>query len=210
MKPLADFLPEVMPSVAGCPVPLIINAVRNAAIEFLKDTGLSEQAVSIPLTAGLASYVIPVAAGTVAQSFVRGVVDGAYSVTATNPVSLHDNNADWRNEAGNVPNRAFIEGGLLTVTPIPSAEGATLSAVFTTAPARAAIEVDDFLLEDWIEGIASGALSRLMALPGYPWANPELVAYHKGKFETAKSEARVFKMKGGTDSSIAVTPRRFG
>ena len=48
-KPLADFLPEVLPFVPGCPQPVAINAVRNSVIQFMTETGLSEQTLSVSL-----------------------------------------------------------------------------------------------------------------------------------------------------------------
>ncbi len=209
MKPLTDFLPEVMPSVAGCPVPLAINAIRNSVIEFLKATRLVEQTITIPLLAGVASYAITPAAGTAVQSFVRGKVGGVSDVSPTALIELENSYQLWRTLTSTAPTHAFIENGMLTVSPTPTAD-ASMAAVFTSTPSRSAIEVEDSMLEDWLEEIASGALYRLMSLPGTTWINADLSTYHQERFRVAMDEAMIYKAKGGTTTSLRVTPRRFG
>jgi len=209
MKPLTDFLPEVMPSVAGCPVPLVINAIRNSVIEFLKATCIVEQTITIPLLAGVASYPLTPAAGTVAQTFVRGKVGGVSDVSPTALIELENSYQLWRTLTSAAPTHAFIENGALTVSPTPTAD-ASMESVFTSTPSRSATDVEDAILEDWIEGVAHGALYRLMALPGFPWANPDLAAYHRAEFMAAIDSAILSRLKGNTDTSLSVKPRRFG
>lgn len=206
-KPLADFLPEVLPFVPGCPQPVAINAVRNSVIQFMTETGLSEQTLSVSLVDGTALYTVTPAAGTKIINYVRGDIAGS-PVYPASPAQLDATSLGWRALDGSQPTQAFIEGGQLRVLPIPGA-AATLSATFVCAPTRAATTVDDEVLEDYAETIASGALYRLLALPGQPWSSPELADYHKAKFEADVSDAIVMKMKGGTNASLSAKPRSF-
>lgn len=50
------------------------------------------------------------------------------------------------------------------------------------------------VMDEWTDTIRSGALSRLFAMPGQPWSNPQAAAYYRALFEEgitqAKREAR--------------------
>lgn len=207
MKTLTDFLPEVMPSVPGCPQPMVINAIRNSVIEFQERSGLSEQTIPITLVPDLADYMLTPAAGTTLRELLRGDLDSQPVYPATE-ADLDSDNAAWRFAIG-TPTRMLVKNGLLKVTPIPQLAG-TLNTVFVDTLTRTATDVDDVLIDEWMETIASGALRRLLAMPGVAWSNPDLSMYHKGVFDTDVCNARIERDKAGTNASIRIQPRRFG
>lgn len=213
MKTMADFLPEVMPSVQaqGCPQPLAINAVRNSVIEFLGKTGIVEQTIPISLLADTPTYAITFADGAHAASYVRGVINGATLVFPESPTDLDNNSPSWRLWAGSTPQSAFIEGGLLRVVPIPTIDsvGTILQATFSTTLSRGQNEVDDLVYEDWLEAIAAGALYRLQSVPGVAWFNPDQAAYQKDRFESFMSVASTKRIKGSTNATLTAAPRPF-
>ena len=208
MKPLTDFLPEVMPSVIGCPVPLVINAVRNSVIEFLAETGLLEQTIEVQMEPGVSAYEINTEAGIVATRFLRGYLDTrGHPVVATTPASLDADLPNWRNESS-APRHAFVDSPNLIVHPVPT-EAGVLFRDFAYTLARSSTRAPDEVLDAWAETIASGALKRLLILPGTAWLNPELAVYHSSQFSTGIDKARISKIKGASLESLRVSPRAF-
>jgi hypothetical protein len=63
---------------------------------------------------------------------------------------------------------------------------------------RSATTVDESLFQDYLEELASGALSRLMKIPGQPWSNPQLGAQHETAFQKAISSAAIAAAKSYT------------
>jgi hypothetical protein len=208
MKSITEFLPEVMPSVPGCPVPVAINALRNSVIEFASRTGLLEQTALIDLESGVSEYPIELESGTVPVLFRRGFLDKRTSrVDPASPIELDSENPNWPLLKG-LPRHAFIRNGLLTVTPIPVAVG-EIEAVFSYTFSRSATRISDEIAEAWIEEVARGALMRLFLMPGVPWANPTLAAAYKTQFDFDVAGAALGAAKGSTTQSIRATPRRF-
>ncbi len=206
MKALTEFLPEVLPHVPGCPQPVAVNAVRNAVIEFLADTGLLEQTVAVSLSPEEVEYSIDVDTGRVATTVVRAACNGQI-VTPSSPAMLQGQNPLWHAERG-MPRHVFIRSGMLVVVPIPVKAG-ELSVTFSCSYSRRTEKVDDFVLEDWIEAVSYGALSRLFALPG-PFVNEQRAMVFRSLFVSEKDRAKVSRLTGSAEQSLHMLPRRFG
>jgi hypothetical protein len=58
-------------------------------------------------------------------------------------------------------------------------------------PSRSAQSTEEFLYQKYLEGVAAGALSRLMAMPAQPWSNPELSGYYRAVFGRAITSASI-------------------
>lgn len=63
----------------------------------------------------------------------------------------------------------------------PPAQADTLVLSVALAPSRAATALDDWLVSEFEEGITSGAVKELLAMPGTLWHNPQLSAYYAAK-----------------------------
>lgn len=55
---------------------------------------------------------------------------------------------------------------------------------------QSSLECPMFVFDRYHNGILSGTLARLQAMPGKAWSDPSMVAYHLGIFETAIKSAR--------------------
>lgn len=64
----------------------------------------------------------------------------------------------------------------------------------------------------WIEPevIANGALAKLFAIPGQPWANPEMAAYFDTEFRRGIANKRIELKHGGRPGSLRIKHPRFG
>ena len=109
---------------------------------------------------------------------------------------LDDNVEDWQNlrrEA--IQYYRVISPGKIVIVPTPSVtiiQGMAVELILK--PTFDAETLPDIIYDDYADGIAIGAKSRLMLMPNKKWSNLKLGAYFKGEFEKviadAKSKAR--------------------
>ena len=208
MKPLTELLPEVLMHVNGCPVPIVLNAIRNSVSELLTHSGLLEKTIEIELRDTTNSYPVTMPAGYLAVTFKEGRI-GSHIVKPENEINLSAYGDDWETQTGSLPVVACFKKPLLLVVPMPS-EIMAMQATFYSTLSREATECDDFIIEDWAEGIAHGALARLMILPGYKWTSGDLATYHKALFDNCKSSAAAVAMQSATNAPVMVRHVRFG
>lgn len=108
---------------------------------------------------------------------------------------LNEQILDWQNQEGtNKPDYyTLIEPGSWSF--VPSKPSQDLSAAFTFRVSLAPKVPDrttlpDFLLDEWDEALAAGALASLYALPGRDWSDVNLATAHSIAFESWVIKAR--------------------
>jgi len=209
-KPFTYFLPEVATEVLGCPQPLIIHAIRSAAIDlcrrslawmyqpavFLTATDVAEYAFTLP--AGM-DLVMPTAV------FLNGV--------PIDPVAL-DNDVDVGAPvvdlgSGTTVRYAMNENNQLVLMPAPASDDIEITVRVAVCPTRDATEMDATLADTFYIQIASGAIASLCAQQGKPWSNEATATYRTTKFESGVLAAANRKLKGGTTKSLFMRPRLF-
>lgn len=196
-----QFLREVSPHSGGAPEPLVVNAIRNAAIDFCKRSWCwVYNTTPVGITADTQDYTPTVPSGSkVAQ--VLYVTYNGKPVEATTRDEEIRSNPDWRNTTGTTPKRYIVndDGESVALLPIPSATVAAGSTGivhdglhFTVAlkPTRASEDVPDWLYENYAEDIAKGALARLYAMPKKLWTNANLAAVNHSLFKDAAAMVR--------------------
>lgn len=193
------FLPEVALEVAGCPQLVVINAIQNAAIQFLRESELQTADLTpIDIVAGDANYTLTAPVGATLVKAEKVTVDGEPLESVSSTIDEDETGAAYayRQESPNeiriirVPD-ADITGGLVVKAAI--------------APTKNA---DSVLVEEWIaakylEEIACGAKARLLMQNGKPWANPGSAEVNQRVFLAAIAEAKFTKLGGVNDA-----PRR--
>jgi hypothetical protein len=202
------WLPEVMPDAPDCPEVVALNAIRNAAIEFCNETLYWQADIgAVALTDALLPYTIaPPASTVVAQVMVASLLGRPLAVT--NIQELDNRVVNWR-EAEGQPRAVFQpDPGVLDLYPRPA--GTDSYDVFirvALAPTRASTTVDDRLHIGYLEDIAAGALSRLLAMPNRPWSNTEGARYYGSTFASAKVEAAIEATKSFGRGELMVQMR---
>lgn len=204
--PFDDFLPEVLPEVSGCPDIVAVNAVRNAAIEFCERGNFWKVDMdTIATEAGVLTYDLdsPVNGSRVIQVMTL-FCDGKEIYPRTEEwLDAHEE--EWRTYQ-NVP-QFYFQPNPDTITLARVPDGVySITGTVSLCPRRKATGIEQFILENHLETIASGAKSRLMALPNVLWSNPELSAYHAGKFNSGIASASVASAKGFSRAPIRTTP----
>lgn len=73
-------------------------------------------------------------------------------------------------------------------------------------PSYDSTSLPDYIGQMWGEQIASGALSRILVVPGVAWSNPKLAVYHFGIFESGVSRACAMRARGYGNKTLSFRP----
>jgi len=187
-----EFLPEVMPNVPGCPEMLALNHIRHACREFCRMTTIWRVTLNaMNVTADEHSYPLPLPVGSdlVIPHYVE------YDSSPLNPLTedqLDESVVDWRNADSSTPTNYLIYSrGVIRLYVPPSENGTDILVVrVSVKPSLNATAVGEVVYNDWLEEVASGALSRLMRMPGKEWGSPDLSVYHERIFQNGIAKAR--------------------
>lgn len=207
-----DFHELVLPNVQGCPVGIINSAIRAACIEFCEKSMLWQQESSkADIIAGESRYgfAAPTGARVYQPTFVSL---NDVPLVQTNLQDLDDLSPAWRTLEAETPTHYFMDSeSSIRLVGIPKEDiPASLEVHVALKPARSSDGCPDFILEDWADVVASGALSRLHAMVGRVWTEKELVNYHNKLFRAGISRAKVKAFKSRQRTSKFVLPVSFG
>lgn len=186
MIDLDALLPDVLPETPGCPNPLALSAIRNAAGEFLRDTHAWREVFDsiTPIQEEWSEYALPIPAGTQILAIVSAIPasgDRKLAILFKPPGAL------MVRDAGN---ESFVVTVALGLAP-------------------GASEVPGWILGRAGEQIAAGAKHRLLRMPGVEWSNPELGLYYQGIYREGVAEMRVNLLQEFSHGSQRIRPRSF-
>lgn len=221
MGNFTDFFPEVLPEVVGCATPLALNAIRNAVIEFCNRTLVWDYDIpAIDIVADTHTYTLTVPANTMISTLMD-VRDNGSPVNSKSPDALKAawpligarlshgtviTPDDWQQYASETaefyhqPARNSIR--LIGIPTTAKTAGLVIKAALR--PTRAAVTLDDRILDEYWEQIGFGAKGRLMAMPKQAWSDTDMAAYYLAKFEAAISEAEGRVLRGNARDNQAV------
>jgi hypothetical protein len=208
-----DFLREVLPEVAGCPVQIAENAIRNAAIEFCNQSRVwRERIVDVPLVADTATYTLDTTGASAAANIL-----GVHRVRLTDSeiplptISKQQLDDQWLQTTTDRPHYYNNdEPKIIRFYPTPNASY-TAEVFATLKPTLDGVSGPNFLFDDWLEPISHGAKARLKAMSGRPWQDTKMIQFHRREFITGWTEARIRDSKSNVQSSTFMQPKvRFG
>lgn len=206
------FLPEILVHVPACSTIIATNAVRNACVEFCAESHYWNELQDIEvITAADLPFQINAPSGATV-SLVHDCIVNGMSIKPLSVQKMDLTVPNWRSQTGrDVASYFQPKNNLWVPYPVPQSD-VSLEVQFRVsyAPTRASTTVDDCLSQDWLEEIAAGALGRLFAMKGQPWANDQMALYYLGIFNKAKVDARIEFEKPFTRVSMTAQPRRFG
>lgn len=181
------FGPLILPYAPTLSAPLMKQAVRKAAIEFLAYTK-AWQAELTPIVGNgvLTDFAFPVPADAAVEKLLAVDVKDLYgnNTQATVCTSLRGNRLIRQNARDLL---AFTKDATtLTVRP---AQPATSQIVATVAlkPTMAASTLPDEVFEQYGTDIANGALQSLLAMANKPWADLTTARIAAAEFINAKA-----------------------
>lgn len=197
------FLPDILPNVNGCPDALARNAVLNALREFF-DRTLAWRVMLDPITVtiGISNYDIDVPSGSALSQVLEFYYDGE-KVEPTTRTDVAAQDALWRSNPG--PIQGWYTENVTTLVLLPEPDFTKSNGVelyVALKPSKDATTVDDWILNEYDEDIAHGALARLCAVPEKFWTNGKLAEYHQEKFNTAIASTAAKAAKGRTRAAL--------
>ena len=180
-----SIIPEILPLVPECTDLIIVRALRRASEEFLSKSllwrvNLEEHNVIL----GLVDVELEVPKSDLRIVQLKSIKSGTQE---TDIPQIADSQTPPN------PTETFCSlinfGKALRLTPIPRlASPMLLKVVLSTTPNSSGVDRD---VETHIhEHLIDGALARLYAMPGMPWADSSLAAYHGAIFQAAIIEMR--------------------
>jgi len=210
MTNLSDMLPEVLPSVTGCPEPLAINAIRNAAIKFCEKTQFWEVDIDpIMMISGVPEYDIDQPEN---QRIIRvSQVIGKQKLVFKTVSEMDFIHKAWRTVTGRTPIvPVMMNPRLLRMYPVPDVSGESFALKAIVKPAPTATVIDDYVYDDFYTAIAAGAKAELCAMPGKAWTQYDLVPYYQSLFDDGVSSARMRVASGFANAPMRARYHRLG
>lgn len=199
MASLSTLLPLITTQAVGVPVPLALQALRQATGSFCRKTRVWRHDITIQTTEEGQNLV------ETPDHLVAFEIAEAYWSDEYMPLTVIPPNDADRKELASVaasgapPNKVTMQSRD-TVTVIPKAVGDLHLTVYlmptngtadVTSASAANAEVNMvplFIITDHGEAIASGALARLFAMPKKDWSDPQQAAYHGGIYSAAEAD----------------------
>jgi hypothetical protein len=180
MRDLDVFLPKIMPSATGVSEPTALDAIRDTVAEFCRRTRLWRFDETFDVSTA-DSQAIAAPYGALLLDIERIDFNGI----KLDPIStqwLDSYVPNWRSAdpSGNAKWYTQIDRG--TITLVPACAG-TVRTWVTLELSQDAEQVPDFIADQHRETIASGALARILMLPGKPYSNPNLAQARKVAFD---------------------------
>ena len=121
MTAFTGFLPEVLPAVPGCPIPMAVNAIRNATIQLLQESSwLTNTPAAINIVANTSEYALTPPAG----SLVADILWAAHNnqnLTAKTEAQLDMLSGTWRTDTGDPVYYTLLSPRLIRLVPTPTA-----------------------------------------------------------------------------------------
>lgn len=211
--PYESFYPEVMPFFPGVPEPMIVNAIRNACIEFCtRSDWLLYTPYPQQLTAEENEYdlTLDLPVGT-AVTRVQSAWANQLPLTPKDEEDLRRiYGLDWRNLSGMPAFFTQYTTDTLILAPWPTQTyPAALGLTLVIQPRQDSATCDPSLLYRWKETIAAGARSRLYQVPGQAYESPKMADRLGLQFNSGVSDAIRQRNQGLTRATLRIRPRRF-
>lgn len=187
---------DTMPSLPGCPLAIVDDAILKTVIDFCnRSRAYRYSPASIDVVANTATYVPTLPSETEIAWLLSAEIDDVPIDTPT---------------PGSVPILSETDTGVVFAAVVASTtqlglrnvpdESATLNVRLALRPTLAATEYPDALHVLYRDAIASGVLAKLFAQPKKPWSAPEMVAYYKTAYESGISAAEYRADRGSSDA----------
>lgn len=203
------FLPYVLPYTEKCPNVVARRAIRDAIIVLAEETGATTLRCSMETVKGQDSYEfeLPVGIDVERVSFVKL---GSFPLKAINRDMLKQlyPNTDWRDIPGTPQYYLHTdEPKMLNIVPAPDTSGAKLTCELKLRFSRDCDEFPSIYYERYVEAVASGALARVLAMPGQPFTDLAMAAQWAQMFAQMLPSIKADVMRDFTNEAGRVVYR---
>jgi len=220
---LTAWTPKILTQVVGVPVPGIKYAVREAAKTFCDETFLwtfTLDRISVVSDTRTYDLTVPVAQNGEVVSIlnVKYKPDGADDdeFKRLDPISEKQqdllDSGSWSFLSSPRPNYFYSDfvNKQINFYQIPTEASASgLLVKVALRPIGPSDDVPDFLLTDFEDEIADGALEVLFGSKAMPWYDPEKMLFHGTLFKDACADGRQKRITGPTNRPMRVRMRNW-
>jgi hypothetical protein len=204
--PWTSYLPNVLPEVEACPLPLATWAIRDAVIRFCTESEIWQE-TQAPYT--VTSTPVLIAFVVTAGSRVSRIVEA--QISSRELAVIAPETADrlfygWRNGVVARPEAVSqVQTDKFSVIPQPTSSSSLILTV-ALQPTRDSIDGPDFLFADYYETICAKAKATLMLMAGAKWSNPQQAAVYTMMFGKDARDAKdrnqnVFELRGAGNAA---------
>ena len=193
--PYTQWLPYVQVNVPDCPKALIVEAIRQKAIEFCqKSLFLRQDLDGFYTVANDNEYELNTPVDTTIAQLLVLKVNKSELMPKTQD-DLEVMYQEWREQFGQ-PKYFFLKNTHTAIlVPIPNAVY-PVRILVALKPTQAAQGVDEIIFEEYKDTIKHGALAYLMLMPEKSWSNPNMSAFYQSQFESSIQESKMRAEKG--------------
>lgn len=201
---LEAFRPEITVVVPGLPDDMVDNYVRLACIEMAQRTGMLEREYVLDAQECVTDYLLDDCEEQIHMLHSVCLVTGCGQEQL--PISARSG-CDGTTCHGS--SARFEPPRLLVISPAPatSVEGGIMIRA-AVAPTQGACSVDIVFHHRHFESVVSGALSKLLLIPGKDF-NPALAKYHLDRYNAARTRAVIDAKMGYGRDRKQMKARRF-
>jgi hypothetical protein len=204
-----DLLPEVLPHLTSLVSdPLAESAIKNAVIEFCRESWVWRHfADAQDVYAGEASIDFEAPAGAEVVQVLSCNLDGLL-LSPSSTDSLNESMRGWQTVRGVVKFFVQVDMASLLLAPVPDVTlPRGLLMTLALQPRRAAVAFPQWIAAQYMEALASGALYRMMSMPGKPWSDDAGAALHHARFQESIAAARTAGVNGLGRATLRTTPQ---
>lgn len=173
MKDIDAFLPGILPFAPGCAAPTAYFGIRQAAIEFCERTRQWRYEDTFDVTVDdCDSILVPFGA------VVHEIESAQFNGQPLDPKStlwLDTNQNGWRTNALTGTPHYLTQVEPDTIIVVPKSAG-SLHLCMWLKPSQESTEFPDFIVDQYRETIAFGALSRILMIPNQSFTNVQMGA----------------------------------
>jgi hypothetical protein len=206
---------KVSASTPGCPYPLVVQYIRDAAIRVCERALVWRyEQPSFALTPGQYQYSFNKPADTQVHAVLKAslndsplevlTLDAArelypqWPITSTAPQDIEENGTEPRS-------LTQVDTYRYVVLPAPdAAKTYNLRMIYALKPTRSALEMDEYVFDEYETPIMHHALQNLLVMPKTEWSDRELASYHAKQFLFTLNEARAQANLGVFRGSMSV------
>lgn len=206
MRDFYELAPHVMPWAPTCPEPLMIQYLREAAIEFCRRTRSWRTEEIYKLTAPEQDIQLV----TCCDSIVHEIERVRYREDSASiwqpplkPITFEEAD-DW--QGGEATPVYFTQRIANTLRVVPFTTGEIKVTMFLK-PDQQAQTIPDYIAEQYPQVIAAGALAKLLMLPGYDFAEPNQAMMYQAMFDEACDRHFRDNTRGQQRARTRTTPR---
>lgn len=203
MATWADFYPELMPHVVGCPNPMANTALREAARDFFRRTRLWRQWMdAVTVVNGVRVYDLDLPTGSMVARIERCTVNGQPMDVLSHTEQESDYSLYEQHDLGVVS----VDRASFVLTR-PLGDGALIGVEVSLIPNKTGRGIPDDLFAQHSQDIVEGAKHRLMLIPKTAFYDSSLAMNALTNYESAVGTKTVEAWKGSTGT---VPRRRIG